>query len=183
MIHGVVKDHCNKLIKDAIVKLFKMGNPTNPKALEPITHTFTDEHGQFMFGPLAPHVKYVIKVWINHVNTREIVINADDLDGHDDDCDDEDVDEMVAVAGGGEAEACVVVSCEDEEAYFRKTFHWHTGPHAQQKEERETRQLLPSSCSSSLPSSSSAAVCLACLPSSFFFCLGGKEALTRKRDG
>lgn len=86
MIHGVVKDHCNKVIKDAIVKLFKMGNPTNPKAMEPITHTFTDEHGQFMFGPLAPHEKYVIKVWINHVNIREIVINADD---HDDECDDD----------------------------------------------------------------------------------------------
>lgn len=86
MIHGVVKDHCNKVVKDAIVKLFKMDNPNNPKALEPITHTFTDEHGQFMFGPLSPHVKYVIKVWINHVNTREIVINTDD---HDDDCDDD----------------------------------------------------------------------------------------------
>jgi hypothetical protein len=89
MIHGVVKDHCNKVVKDAVVKLFKMDNPNNPKALEPITHTFTDEHGQFMFGPLCAHVKYVIKVWINHVNTREIVINADDDDEHDDHCDDD----------------------------------------------------------------------------------------------
>lgn len=77
VIHGVVIDECNKPVKDAVVKLLKMSN-CEPNHLDPITHTFTDDHGQFLFGPLSPHVKYVIKVWINHVKTREIVIKSED---------------------------------------------------------------------------------------------------------
>lgn len=83
MIHGVVKDHCNKPVKDAVVKLFKA---ENPKCMEPITHTFTDEHGQFMFGPLCAHVKYVIKVWINHVSTRVIEVTPEDCGEQNDHC-------------------------------------------------------------------------------------------------
>lgn len=82
VIHGVVLDDCNKPKKDAVVKLLKESKH-DPKRLEPITHTFTDEHGQFLFGPLCPHVKYIVKVWINHVKTREIVIKPEDCD---DDC-------------------------------------------------------------------------------------------------
>ncbi|MCM8709593.1 carboxypeptidase regulatory-like domain-containing protein [Clostridium sp. SYSU_GA19001] len=77
VIHGVVLDECNRPKKDAVVKLLKMSSH-DPKRLEPITHTFTDEHGQFLFGPLCPHVKYVIKVWINHVKTRELVIKPEE---------------------------------------------------------------------------------------------------------
>lgn len=77
VIHGVVLDECNRPKKDAVVKLLKMSSH-DPKRLEPITHTFTDEHGQFLFGPLCPHVKYVIKVWINHVKTRELIITPEE---------------------------------------------------------------------------------------------------------
>lgn len=77
LIHGVVKDHKNKVIKDAVVKLFEVVNPHDPCALKPLTHTFTDECGQFMFGPLAPCKPYVIKVWINNVKIRELVVHPD----------------------------------------------------------------------------------------------------------
>jgi protocatechuate 3,4-dioxygenase beta subunit len=76
VIHGVVLDECNKPMKDAVVKLLKEYKH-DAKRLEPITHTFTDEHGQFLFGPLCPHEKYVIKVWINHVKIREIIIKPE----------------------------------------------------------------------------------------------------------
>ncbi|MCT4605590.1 MAG: carboxypeptidase regulatory-like domain-containing protein [Marinisporobacter sp.] len=76
-IHGVVKDCSNKVVKDAVVKLFKMPDPKKPCCLEPLTHTFTDDCGQFIFGPLCPHVKYVVKVWINHVKIRELIISPD----------------------------------------------------------------------------------------------------------
>lgn len=77
VIHGVVKDCYNKVVKDAVVKLFKMPDPKKPCVLEPLTHTFTDDCGQFIFGPLCPHVKYVVKVWINHVKIRELIITPD----------------------------------------------------------------------------------------------------------
>lgn len=80
VIHGVVLDECNKRQKDAVVKLFRVCKRNNKVILEPITHTFTDEHGQFLFGPLCPHVKYVVKVWVNHVKTREIVIKPENCD-------------------------------------------------------------------------------------------------------
>jgi len=86
VIHGIVKDYHNRVVKDAVVKLFKTEHHHHPKGehhhhncdLEPITHTFTDECGQFLFGPLDPNIKYVIKVWINHVKIRELVIKPDD---------------------------------------------------------------------------------------------------------
>lgn len=78
VIHGIVKDYHNRVVKDAVVKLFKIENTCNPCNVEPITHTFTDECGQFLFGPLDPNCKYVIKVWINHVKIRELVIKPDE---------------------------------------------------------------------------------------------------------
>lgn len=79
VIHGVVLDECNKPRKDAVVKLFKECKKEYT-SLEPITHTFTDENGQFLFGPLCPNVNYVIKVWINHINNKEIFIKPGDCD-------------------------------------------------------------------------------------------------------
>lgn len=83
VILGTVKDCYNKVVKDAVVKLFKDEDCHNPCKLEPITHTFTDECGQFLFGPLDPNCKYVIKVWINHVKIRELVIKPEDCDDYD----------------------------------------------------------------------------------------------------
>ncbi|WP_053956585.1 hypothetical protein [Inediibacterium massiliense] len=80
VIHGVVKDECGKLVKDAVVKLFKVKKIHNLEKLIPITHTFTDEHGQFLFGPLCAHQKYLIKVWVNHVKIRELEICPEPID-------------------------------------------------------------------------------------------------------
>ena len=80
IIHGFVKSHCNKPIKDAIVKLFECINHNGEQILKPLTHTFTDECGQFAFGPLFPCRDYVIKVWVNDVKIRELVIHPDDCE-------------------------------------------------------------------------------------------------------
>lgn len=77
VIHGVVKDCKNKIVKDAVVKLFEVINPGPNCTLKPITHTFTDECGQFLFGPICPNKKYAIKVWFNDVKIRELVITPD----------------------------------------------------------------------------------------------------------
>lgn len=82
VIHGIVKNSKEEVVKDAVVKLFKVKS-SNKCDLEPITHTFTDACGQFLFGPLQPHEKYVIKVWIEHVEMRQLIVQprkADDIE-------------------------------------------------------------------------------------------------------
>ncbi len=83
VIHGIVKDHTGKIVKDAVVKLFELKHP--PCNMKPLTHTFTDKCGQFLFGPLCPNKVYVIKVWIDNVKIRKIVIDDDNCE---DECDD-----------------------------------------------------------------------------------------------
>lgn len=88
-IHGVVLDCRNKPVKNAVVKLLIIKDPSKPNTICPITHTFTDEFGQFLFGPLCPNKCYIVKVWFNDVKVREIVIKQETcndpcLDG---DCD------------------------------------------------------------------------------------------------
>lgn len=82
VIHGVVKDCKDKPIKDAVVKLFELINPCDPCSLKPITHTFTDECGQFIFGPVCPNKKYIIKVWHDHVKITPIVIKPEPCGNH-----------------------------------------------------------------------------------------------------
>ena len=77
VIHGLVKDYKNCIIKNAVVKLFEVVEHCGKYKLKPIGHTFTDECGQFIFGPLVPKVNYVIKVWVNDIKIKELVIKPD----------------------------------------------------------------------------------------------------------
>jgi hypothetical protein len=72
VIHGVVVDNNKFPVKDAVVKLFEMPDKENCCNLIPITHTFTDECGQFIFGPLASGRHYVIKVWYNSITIKHV---------------------------------------------------------------------------------------------------------------
>jgi hypothetical protein len=85
IIHGIVKDYCDNVIENAVVKLFEVENPCNPCSLKPITHTFTDDCGQFLFGPLTPYKHYVVKVWVNDIKVRRLVIKPGE-DGSKDEC-------------------------------------------------------------------------------------------------
>ncbi|GFP74497.1 hypothetical protein [Clostridium fungisolvens] len=77
IIHGVVKDWKSNPVKDVVVKLFEVINPGPNCTLKPITHTFTDECGQFLFGPIWSNKKYSIKVWFNDVKIRQLIITPD----------------------------------------------------------------------------------------------------------
>ncbi len=64
-IHGEVKFPNGKPVKDAVVKLFikeKEHDNSPSYKLIPITFTFTDEFGQFLFG-VESKKDYVIKVF------------------------------------------------------------------------------------------------------------------------
>lgn len=88
VVHGLVVDDCGRPVEDAVVKLFVVeyfdrdgkDEAFEPEfddngekyvhkkcKLRPVTHAFTDENGQFLFGPLCKDVNYSIKVWVNDV--------------------------------------------------------------------------------------------------------------------
>ena len=73
LIYGVVTDYLKNPIKDAAVKLVEIVDECDKKRL-PVAHTFTDENGEFVFGPLCPGKKYGIQIWVN--DTKQIKICA-----------------------------------------------------------------------------------------------------------
>ena len=74
VVHGIVKDCDDKPVKDAVVMLFEISDPRNPCSLKPLIYTFSDECGQFIFGSLIPHKRYLIKVWYDNVKIVPVII-------------------------------------------------------------------------------------------------------------
>lgn len=71
-IYGTILDECGRPVKDAVVKLLQVCN----KGIIPLTHTFTDQYGQFLLGPLCPCQKYMLKVYKDNITIRYEPINA-----------------------------------------------------------------------------------------------------------
>lgn len=72
VIFGTIKDHCGNYVADAVVKLIEVVYEKGEEVRKPISHTFTDEYGQFVFGPLCPDRKYAIDIWVNKVKHVKI---------------------------------------------------------------------------------------------------------------
>ncbi len=68
VIFGVIKDSCHEPVKDAVVKLIEV----TKHGRKPVSHTFTDKEGEFVFGPLCPDKKYAIDIWANRVEHVKI---------------------------------------------------------------------------------------------------------------
>ena len=68
VVFGTIKNVFKEPIKDAVVKLIEIDfGKDGRKKRVPVSHTFTDEHGEFVFGPLCPGKKYAIDIWVNDV--------------------------------------------------------------------------------------------------------------------
>lgn len=67
VVYGIVKDCYNEPIKDAVVKLIEVDCKCGKEERKPVSHTFTDKDGEFVFGPLCPDRKYEIQIWVNKV--------------------------------------------------------------------------------------------------------------------
>jgi len=63
VIYGVIKDCYKEPICDAVVKLIEVCGDER----KPVSHTFTDKEGEFVFGPLCPDKFYEINFWVNRV--------------------------------------------------------------------------------------------------------------------
>ena len=67
VIFGVIKDEYGDPIEDAVVKLIEVDKKMGKQERKPVSHTFTDEEGEFVFGPLCPNRSYEIQFWANRV--------------------------------------------------------------------------------------------------------------------
>ena len=74
VIYGVVKDCFKEPVDNAVIKLVEIVCEDGKEERRPIGHTFTDEEGEFVFGPLCPGKEYAIQIWVN--NTKKIKICA-----------------------------------------------------------------------------------------------------------
>ena len=67
VIYGVIKDCYKEPVEDAVVKLVEVCYVHGKEERNPVSHTFTDKDGEFVFGPLCPDKKYEIQVWVDKV--------------------------------------------------------------------------------------------------------------------
>ena len=74
VIYGVVKNCFKEPVKDAVVKLVEVVCEGKREERRPVGHTFTDEEGEFVFGPLCPGKEYALQIWVN--DTKKIKICA-----------------------------------------------------------------------------------------------------------
>jgi hypothetical protein len=72
VIYGVIKDRYDNPASNAVVKLIEISYEKGEEVRKPVSHTFTDEYGEFVFGPLCPDKKYAIDIWVNKVRHVKI---------------------------------------------------------------------------------------------------------------
>ncbi len=73
VVYGIIKDSKGKPVKDAVVKLVEVCFDER----KPVSHTFTDKEGEFVFGPLCPNKSYSIQIWVNRVKHVKICKSCD----------------------------------------------------------------------------------------------------------
>ena len=73
VIYGTIKNVFKEPVKNAVVKLIEIEFCKDGiKKRCPISHAFTDEYGEFVFGPLCPGKQYAIDIWVNDVRHYNI---------------------------------------------------------------------------------------------------------------
>ena len=72
VVFGIVKDEYGDPICDAVVKLIEVEKMLGKEERKPVSHTFTNENGEFVFGPLCPDKNYDLQIWVNRVKHIKI---------------------------------------------------------------------------------------------------------------
>jgi len=75
VIYGIIRDCFSEPVDDAVVALVEVSHEHGKKERMPVSHTFTDDHGEFLFGPLCPDKSYEILFWANKVKHVKICAN------------------------------------------------------------------------------------------------------------
>ena len=72
VIYGVVRNAYKEPVQNAVVKLIEVIYDCGKEERRPVSHTFTDKEGEFVFGPLCPSKSYAIQIWVNDVKHFKI---------------------------------------------------------------------------------------------------------------
>ena len=72
VIYGVIKDCYGDPVCDAVVKLIEIVCECGKEERRPVSHTFTDKDGEFVFGPLCANKFYAIDIWVDNVKHCKI---------------------------------------------------------------------------------------------------------------
>lgn len=72
VIYGIVRDCFKEPVCDAVVKLVEIVCEHGKEERLPVSHTFTNKHGEFVFGPLCPNKVYAIDIWVSKVKHVKI---------------------------------------------------------------------------------------------------------------
>lgn len=72
VIYGVVKDCYHDPVRNAVVKLVEVVCECGKEERRPVSHTFTDDDGEFVFGPLCANKFYEIEIWVDFVRHCKI---------------------------------------------------------------------------------------------------------------
>ena len=73
VIYGTIRNCFKEPVKNAVVKLLEVDfGKEGMKKRIPVSHTFTDEYGEFVFGPLCPGKEYAIDIWVNDVRHYKV---------------------------------------------------------------------------------------------------------------
>ena len=90
VIYGIIRDCYKDPVCDAVVKLIEVVCDHGKEERKPVSHTFTDENGEFVFGPLCHNRVYEIQIWVNRVKHVKICAKCEHdgccLKGEDLDC-------------------------------------------------------------------------------------------------
>ena len=60
VIYGIIKDCYQEPVCDAVVKLVEVVCEHGMDERRPVSHTFTDKNGEFVFGPLCANRVYAL---------------------------------------------------------------------------------------------------------------------------
>lgn len=80
VIFGVVKDCYKEPVQNAVVKLIEIVCEKGREEKRPVSHTFTDCDGEFVFGPLCHNKMYEIQLWVDNVKHVKICAKCDHRD-------------------------------------------------------------------------------------------------------
>ena len=72
VIYGIIKDCYGEPVQDAVVKLIEIKCEHGKEERRPVSHTFTDKEGEFVFGPLCDDKFYAIQIWKDNVKHCKI---------------------------------------------------------------------------------------------------------------
>ena len=81
VIYGIIKDCYGDPVRDAVVKLIEVVYECGKEERRPVSHTFTDKEGEFVFGPLCENKTYAIQIWVDRVKHCKICTDCKRKEG------------------------------------------------------------------------------------------------------